>query len=143
MCVDGYSRIIIYAYCCYNNKADTVLEQFIGGVNSYGLPSRVRSDYGMENFKVAEFMLEQRGVDRGSIITGSSVHNCRVERSHRDIHSGVLCFFARTFSCLEDNELRDPLNELHLFALHYTYIPRINKCLQEFKGQWENHPLSS
>ena len=23
------------------------------------------------------------------------------------------------------------------------YIPRINRCLQEFKGQWENHPLSS
>ncbi|CAH3039554.1 unnamed protein product, partial [Pocillopora meandrina] len=113
------------------------------GVNSYGLPSRVRSDYGMENFKEAEFMLEQRGVDRGSIITGSSVHNCSVERSHRDIYSGVLCFFARTFSRLEDNELLDPLNELHLFALHYTFIPRINKCLQEFKSQWENHPLSS
>lgn len=57
VCVDGYSRIIIYAHCCNNNKADTVLEQFVGGVNSYGLPSRVRSDYGMENFKVAEFML--------------------------------------------------------------------------------------
>ena len=98
VCVDGYSRIIIYAYCCNNNKADTVLEQFIRGVNSYGLPSRVRSDYGMENFKVAEFMLEQRGVDRGSIITGSSVHNCHVGRSHRDTYSGVLCFFAGTFS---------------------------------------------
>ena len=71
MCVHGYSLIIIYALCCYNSKADTVLEQFIRGVNSYGLPSRVRSDYVMENFKVAEFMLEQRGVDRGSIVTGT------------------------------------------------------------------------
>ena len=143
VCVDGYSRIIIYAHCCNNNKADTVLEQFVGDVNSYGLPSRVRSDYGMENFKVAEFMLQQRGCDRGSIITGSSVHNCRVERAHRDIYSGVLCFFARTFGHLEDNGLLDPLNELHLFALHYTFMPRINDCLQEFKRQWENHPLSS
>ena len=65
----------------------------------------MRSDYGMENFKVAEFMPEQRGVDRGSIITGSSVHNCRVERSLRDICSGVLCFFAGTFSRLKDYEL--------------------------------------
>ena len=54
VCVDEYSRIIIYAHCCNNNKADTVLGQFVGGVNSYGLPSRVRSDFGMENFKVAE-----------------------------------------------------------------------------------------
>jgi len=43
---------------------------------------------------------------------------------------------------LEDNGLLDPLNELHLFALHYTFMPRINKSLQEFKRQWENHPLS-
>ena len=35
----------------------------------------------------------------------------------------------RTFSCSEDNELLDPLNELHLFALHYTFVPIINKCL--------------
>ena len=82
-------------------------------------------------------------VGRGSIITGSSAHNCRVERTQRDIYSGILCFFARTFAHLEDNGLLDPLNELHLFALHHTYIPRINRCLQEFKGQWENHPLSS
>jgi len=64
VCVDGYFRIIIYAHSCNDNKADTVLEQFVGGVNSYGLPSGVRSDYGMENFKVAEDMLEQRGCDR-------------------------------------------------------------------------------
>ena len=101
----------------------------------------MRSDYGMENFKVAQFILEQRGVGRGSTITGSSVHNCRVLRTHRDIYSGVLCFFARTFAHLENNGLLDPLNELHLFALHHTYIPRINRCLQEFKGQWENHPF--
>ena len=68
------------------------MEQFIGDVYSYGLglPSRVRSDHSMENFKVAESMLEQRGCDRGSgsIITGSSVHNCRVERSLIRNHDG-------------------------------------------------------
>ena len=81
----------------------------------------MRSDYVVENFKVAEFMLEQRGVDRGSIVTGSFVHNCHVERS-----CGELFFLARTFSCLEDNELLDPPNELHLFALHYTFISEGN-----------------
>ena len=143
LCVDGYSRRIIYAHCCNDNTADTVLEQFVKGVKSHGLPSRVRSDYCMANFKVAQFMLEQRGVGRGSIITGSSVHNCRVERAHRDVYSGVLCFFTRTFAHLEDRGLLGPLNELHLFPLHYTYIPRINKCLEEFKSQWQSQPLSS
>ena len=91
--------------------------------------------------KTFSSLTESRKDGPGS--SGSSVHNCRVERAHRDIYSGVLCFFARTFGHLEDNGLLDPLNELPLFALHYTFMPRINECLQEFKRQWENHPLSS
>lgn len=141
MCVDGFSRIIVYAHCASNNRAETVLEQFTLGVQNYGLPSRVRSDHGLENVKVAYFMIEQRGMGRGSMITGSSVHNCRVERAHRDIYAGVLSFFAKTFNELEDSGLLDPLVDLHIFALHYVYIPRINAALKEFKEQWNHHGL--
>ena len=42
-----------------------------------------------------------------------------MERTHSDIYSGVLCVLARTFAFLEDNGLLDPVNELHLFVLHY------------------------
>ena len=141
VCVDGFSRLIIYVHCACNNRAETVMEQFLEGVRNYGLPSRVRSDHGLENVKVAKFMIEQRGTGRGSMLTGSSVHNCRVERAHRDIYAGVLSFFAKTFHELEDSGQLDPLVELHLFALHYVYIPRINTALKEFKQQWMHHGL--
>jgi hypothetical protein len=65
----------------------TVLAQFEKGVAKFGLRSRVRSDHGIENVGVATYMLERRGLDRGIIITGRPVPNCRVERVQRDVYA--------------------------------------------------------
>ena len=64
---------LLYATMTDNNRADTVLQLFIKGVQELGLPSRVRSDHGLENIGVVQYMLENRGLDRGSIIMGSSM----------------------------------------------------------------------
>lgn len=143
LCIDGFSRLILYCKCCDNTRAETVLKLFVEGTHKYGLPSRARFNYGMENVHVAQFMLEKQGLNRGSIITGSSVHNCRVERSHRDVYSGVLCFYAQLFNEMEKTGILDPLNDLHLYCLHYIYLPRINISLQEFVAQMNNRPVST
>ena len=75
--IDGYSRMIVFMKCSNNNKATTVYHHFLEAILNYGLPSRVRSDQGRENCLVAQHMLEHRGEARGSMITGSSVHNQR------------------------------------------------------------------
>lgn len=59
-----------------NNKADTVLQNFVEAVQRWGLPEKVRSDKGGENVKVAEFMICNRG--SRSFIAGRSVHNQRL-----------------------------------------------------------------
>jgi len=82
--IDGFSRLIPYMRVSTNNTADTALEAFLMGVSQYGLPSRVRTDRGGENVRIAEYMLHHRGTGRGSIIMGRSVHNQRVERLWRD-----------------------------------------------------------
>ena len=35
----------------------------------------------------------------------------------------------------------DPLYEYHLWALHYVFIPIINKALSEVVNSWNNHPV--
>ena len=143
VCIDGKTRLLIYASCCDNNKADTVLSLFQKGVEQWGLPSRVRCDYGMENFYVSQYMIDHRGEGRGSIITCSSVHNSRVERPHRDIYSGVLAFYARIFEAMEDEGILEILDSVHLYSLHYVFIPRINRSLDDFIQKKNNHPVSS
>jgi hypothetical protein len=37
----------------------------------------------------------------------------------------------------------DPDDEVHLMALHFIYIPKINEAIEQFVDQWNNHPLST
>ncbi|CAC5367459.1 unnamed protein product [Mytilus coruscus] len=59
--VDGFSRMTMFLKCCDNNTSQTVLNCFLSGVANFGVPLRVRSDKGLENVSVADFMLSERG----------------------------------------------------------------------------------
>ena len=48
-----------------NNRACTVFKLFVEVIRKYGLPSRVRSDQGLENVRIAQYILEHRDIERG------------------------------------------------------------------------------
>ncbi len=135
--IDGYSRLITYLCASTNNEAKTVYELFLSAVQKHQLPSRVRSDQGTENVLVAQHMIEKRGAERHSMITASSVHNQHIERLWRDMHKSITILFYKLFYFLEHHSLLDHLNERHLWALQYVFVPRINCCSKNYflKGQ--------
>ena len=142
-CVDGYSRNPVFLACSVNNRAETVLELCIKAVEEWGLPSRIRTDKGGENVDVVRYMLNHplRGPGRGSAITGRSVHNQRIERLWVDVYSGVLSYYYNLFTGLEDCQTLDPNDELDLWSLHLSFVPKINASLQCWVEGWIRHPL--
>lgn len=55
----------------------------------------------------------------------------------------MLSLFALIFNGLESSGLLDPDIEVHVHALHFIFIPRINRALREITNQWNCHPVST
>ena len=112
----------MYLSCATNNSAATVLA-LLAAVQSYGWPSRLRSDKAGENVEVGRAMLQHRGFNRGSIIAGSCVHKQRIERLWRDVFIGVGHFFFTLFYQMEENGILESTSIIDLLCLHYIFLP--------------------
>ena len=121
----GYQSI--YLKVASNNRADTVFTAFLEAVSHYGLPSHVHADCGGENVEVERFMLAhpERGPQKGSFISGTSVYNQRIECLWRDTFVGCLSFFYFLFHALEEVGQLDPDSDIDLSVLHSVFLPRI------------------
>uniref|UniRef100_A0A672GIA8 Integrase catalytic domain-containing protein n=1 Tax=Salarias fasciatus TaxID=181472 RepID=A0A672GIA8_SALFA len=139
--MDGYSRMLTFLQCSNNNRAETVQDLFNAAISEFGRPLHIRTDQGGENVRIWEDMRLHRG--ENSALTGSSVHNQRTERFNRDLNKNCRDVFAPIFYELESMETLDVDNESDLFCLHFVYIPRVNRTLEEFKAAFNHHTISS
>lgn len=139
--MDGFSRTVVFCRCSDNNRATTVLRTFTEATIKYGIPSRIRTDHGGENVLVADYMLENRGYGRHSVLTGKSTHNQRIERFWRDVKKEVLLYYKKIFESIRRTYFIDFADPLAIYSLHYLFLPRINDDLDRFTRRWNNHSL--
>lgn len=88
--IDGYSRLVPHLKVTSDNKAISALRVFIAGLRNFGVPSRICVDGGSEFNFARDLMNLLNGDNRNSALTGSSVHNQRIERLWRDVYAKVL-----------------------------------------------------
>ncbi|XP_048064108.1 uncharacterized protein LOC125278820 [Megalobrama amblycephala] len=67
----------------------------------------------------------------------------RIERLWRDVFDQVTDLFYTTFRRLENEGWLNPDQDVDLFALHWSYMPQIQRNLQEFQSAWNSHSLRS
>lgn len=142
-CVDGFSRKVIYLQVAVTKEAETVLSFFQKGVEENGLPMRVRADFGTENFRVIDYMHQERADTLSPFIQGRSVHNTRIERLWGEVNRIVSYKFRRLFHDLEAEEVLNQRSQTDILCLCYVFLPRIQKSLLNFQNCWNNHALSS
>ena len=102
-CIDGFSRLVVYLRCANNNRALTVLVFFLTW--GYRVWFTIKSSLWPRFRKCRrrpQYMLQRRGCNRGSILTGKSMHNVIVERLHRDVYYGVLSRYVWLFTTMEE-----------------------------------------
>ena len=55
--------------------------------------------------------------------------------------NGVTNVYYDLFHYFEHISILNHDDPVHLWALQYVYLPRLNQDLEMFRCQWNNHPL--
>lgn len=141
--IDGFSRMVVFAGCSTNNRAETVHLLFCRALPKYGRPLRIRTDRGGENVDIWQDMIAARGEESRPVLIGKSVHNQRIERHNRALNEQLGSIFRKEFYQLESEGVLDVNNDTDIFCLHFVYLPRINQALSEFVAAHNSHKVST
>ena len=77
------------------------------------------------NMDIAGFTIARRCANRGSFVARRSVQNRHKESLWAKVNRVLSALYTDVFEFLQERMLLDSLNKVHLFALHFVYLPPI------------------
>lgn len=125
-------------HCSSSDSSSTVYNLFLEAARRYGLPSRVRSDQvKTERLFAIWFTIEEVSNEAWLWAVQSTISesNAYGEICNNAQHN----YFNRLFYYMEYHGLLDAVDEMNLYALHYMFLPWINRALDHFHEGWNNH----
>ena len=127
-CIDGFSHYIVYCKATGKNDAASVKPIFVDACENLGAyPFHLRTDRGWENRGMWEAVAEHReDYIVKCVFVGPSTRNTRIERLWRTYNCSKMMKFKRLFRHMEAEHGLNRHNVLHLWCLHYVFLPRIN-----------------
>ncbi|KAJ7214025.1 hypothetical protein GGX14DRAFT_360623 [Mycena pura] len=81
------------------------------------------------------------GLGRASFMWGSLTHNTRIERLWVEVGSQFARSWRAFFYRLEALHGLDRGNPHHLWLLHKLFLDLINDDCDEFRAEWNCHPI--
>ena len=115
--IDGFCRMVAFARCSPNDRAETIHAHFSKAVLRYGRPQRIRTDHGGENVDIWHNMISTLGEEAKPVLVGKSIHNQRIERHNRALNEQVLSVFKHKFYQLESEGILDVNNDTDIDLL--------------------------
>ena len=82
-----------------------------------------------------------RSPNRSSMITGGSAHNQSIKRLWRDLFEDMIYIYYHLFYHLEDSGQLESSNPHNIFAIHYVYVPQINRHLESLRQGYLQHRI--
>ncbi|KAF9494294.1 hypothetical protein BDN71DRAFT_1471712 [Pleurotus eryngii] len=87
-------------------------------------------------------MILSRGPNRASFVWGPSTNNTRIERVWGEVGGQFARAWRGFFLRLERQHHLDHKNPHHRWILHFLFLGEINNDCEEFRVNWNSHPIS-
>ncbi|XP_057305663.1 uncharacterized protein LOC130644179 isoform X1 [Hydractinia symbiolongicarpus] len=131
--LDMFSRLMTFIIASHSGHShgSNILTAFKNSVDKYSWPNMISTDERDEKAHVWKAMVEEKG--DMSVEMSTKLERVQwITIIKNDLNAHIFNPVIETFTELEQEGSLNISNETDLFCLHFVYLPRINKLLQDF-----------